>query len=163
MSDSPDAKRPLVIRLMMIDDEGKPKIGIGFDKLGVRPRNPNEPTKAHDVAAVGPDDWVGLSWIDRWLARIGSWFMLTRPPVYEGLSCSKATRDEYLRRRGRPLEKKQRIWELDNRHLPNGLGIVPDPLPNDPDHLLLVPTCSMTLKAFQELLHSTQPMWRMVE
>lgn len=131
-----------LIRIIAEDADGMPRVGVGFDRLGVRPTDPTKPEKKADVAAVLPTDSVCPG---------------------EGMSCSAATPVDYLRSRGRPLDRKQKVWEISPDNLPDELRAILDEVEAVPLHVLITPVAAMPLGRFQELLASTRGFWRVVE
>jgi hypothetical protein len=147
--------RPVSIRMMLLAEGEVPKVPTHPDEFGtwgllsVRPRNPTDVSKSFDVSAIRETDLV---------------FPPGSPTLAhaEGLSCSQAPVDVYCQRFRLP-RKKERVWEIDASQLPDGLVVISDAQPDDPDHMLIVPTRPMTLTEFQTLLASTRPFWRMVQ
>lgn len=143
------------IRMMLIDDAGAPKVPTRQEEyskwglLAVRPYNPEISNNRFDVSARLDTDLVGVT--DP---------AASHPP--EGLSCSKAPVDVYCERFRWP-NKKERVWEIAASALPDGLTVIPNPQPDDPDHMLIVPSRPMTLGEFQSLLASTRLHWRVIQ
>lgn len=118
-----------LFRVMKVDADGKPRVGIKGYMLGVRPSDPTNthPRRRPDVAAVNPTDTVSPG---------------------EGLSTSI---DPGVLTAG----SGEGLFEVDTADLGPALHENPD----HPPHCLLQPTAPMTLGAFQRALEDTRDSW----
>ena len=117
-------------RLMKADADGKPLVGTGSMMLGVRPTDPTQPNKQHDVPAIIGTDAVR--------------------PGDGGLSCNADAARIPIRSR------KLLLWSIETDSLPSGLlpreaGVL---------HYLLEPIQEMPLDSFQQLLADTRDLWQ---
>lgn len=122
-----------LLRPMRADAAGKPLLGEGARYLGVR-----MPPNRH--ADVVPDQ--------NGMVHMGDHGVSVTPVRVEDLP-------EFLT----PAESKnEKVFELDEDHLPSGLSFRPDP--DDATHGFLAPATSMTAAAYRELVNSTLDAWR---
>lgn len=129
----------LIFRTMEIDADGKPRVGDRANQLGVRPADPTNPAKRHDVTASDPADPVTPA---------------------EGLSAapdSPHNMYDFLKRQGR--KPGYAVWVLDTAGLPPGLYFRPD----GSTHGVIAPTVATPLASFQALLALTRDLWRVIE
>ena len=119
-------------RVMRVDADGKPKVGVRGTMLGVRPTDPlnTSPKAVADVAAVN----------DSALVHPG-----------EGLSTSPNPASRIAR-------KGEAVYEIETADLDASLT----PHHDKPDHCMLEPTQSITLAEYQKLLADTRDMWHKI-
>jgi len=120
-------------RVMKLDADGKPLIGIKGYMLGVRPTDPNstDGRRRFDVKAVNPADTVSPG---------------------EGLSTSLDPTSQKVR-------TNETLFELESDALPAELREFPD----HGLHCLVEPPGPMTLEAFQQALADTRDLWTRVQ
>lgn len=116
-------------RKMFSDPNGKPLVGGGRNALGVRPLDPNNPRKMHDVQAANSTD-------------------LVQPG--EGLSA-------YDDPSQIPAVVQGEMWVIETDQLPQEL--VTYQRGNNPCHFHIETTNPVELAEFQELLAKTQDLW----
>jgi hypothetical protein len=116
-------------RLMKAAPDGKPLVGSGARMLGVRPRDPAQPNKRHDVPAVSGTDAVH--------------------PGDGGLSCYSDPSAIKIK------SSKLEVWSIEVAPLPPELTAQPA---GDP-HYHIEPKQDVTLDRFQQLLANTRDLW----
>ncbi len=120
---------------MKADEQGSPKLGPTSRTLGARP--------GADICVRGDGSVVlEMAGISVSPMPPGNLPKHRRPPFYSGTG-------------------KDPVFEIDTDELPRGLVYRQDPQNRD-THGYICPAYQMSLERYQQLLHETQDLWRLV-
>lgn len=133
---------------MRPDEDGQPRVGDRGTTLGVRPGYPDEPDKPNE-----PDPDIRIDTNGNVFPEVGG-ASVAIPPI------------ENLRPHLRPPKhggrnKKVEVYELETDELPDELRVRLDPFGPEV-HAFIEPAYEMSFGAYQDALHATRDLWRVV-
>lgn len=132
-----------VLRGMIPDEDGLPRVGSTGRTLGARPGYPDASTEPDIPVSSGGHVYPGDGGMSVALPPIDNLPPHRRPKKHGG--------------RGKRLE----VYELDTEELPDELEERIDPY-NRTRHVFIEPARVMSFEEYQRALHATRTLWRVV-
>lgn len=144
-----------VLRGMLPDRDGLPRVGNTGSKLGARP--------GYAEDGIHPEDRLGSGDSIRQDIPISADGVVR--PGTGGMSAAIPPVDNLPPHRRPPKhgggERRYEVYELDTDDLPNDLRVRVDP--RGPErHAFIEPAREMSFEAYQQALHSTRTLWQRV-
>ncbi len=151
-----DVRRVRVLRGMLPDRDGLPRVGNTGSKLGARPGYAED--EMHPEDRLGPGDSI---WQDIPVSADGMVY-----PGTGGMSATIPPIDNMPPHRRPPKHGgderiRNEVYELETDNLPDNLCVRIDPHASE-RHAFIEPAREMSFEAYQQALHSTRALWRVV-